>query len=237
MANFISGTIQAETNLIGHGFGTNIKNITAAATTTTLVSTDPHTTFVSGSTLGQIVALPDATTTPNGQIYWVINLSSVVITTQQFGGTNPITIFSGGLVRYVLKDNSTTAGVWHRGVSSSSPFAGTYPIVASYSANAGVGRFLEFWSSNPSDSSPFLIVVNSTIVGMSIVSTASSTGTVTIYKNADFVTVLGTLSLTAQTTNSTTALTIPVLAGDRISLQVTSGSVNKPGVALYIFGS
>jgi hypothetical protein len=234
MANFITDTVQTETNLIGHGFATDITSITSSATTTQLVSTDPHTFFVTGSTTGQIMALPNATTLRNGQQYWILNASTASITCQQFGGSNAVTINPNGAIRYVLRDNSTTAGVWNRAVSSSSTFAGTAAIGCSYSANAGTGRFLEFYPSNSSDTSPFLVVTASTLVAMSIVATASSTCTVSVYKNGSFVTSIASLSLAAQTANSTITLTTPLAANDTLSVEVTSGSLNKPGVTLYI---
>ena len=61
-------------------------SLTTSATTTSLTVSSPYTTYVTGSTVGQIIALPVTSTLVLNQEYEVINNSSVTITFTSSGG-------------------------------------------------------------------------------------------------------------------------------------------------------
>lgn len=233
----IVDTIRAEGDLRGSGIITDVTSQATAATTTTLTNTSTHVRSFTGSTAGQIVRTPNATTLTVGQHYLIFNASTAQIIIQLFDGTLPFTLSPGGSVRMVLETNGTTAGVWRRQVSSSSPFQGTAPIMCGYGGNAVSGRFLEFITGNSSDVSPFIVIAPSTIVGMAAGCTASTTLTASIYKNGNFVTALGSVSLAAQSNNYVNTLNIQVTTGDLITARISSGSGNKPLLSIYIAGS
>lgn len=106
------------------------------------------------------------------------------------------------------------------------------PTIAAFDGNGSSGRWLEFYSNNPSNNNPFIIAENSQLIAVSIVtSAASATGTVTIYKNGVSV---QTISLAAQKKNSINGLTTLLADLDELSVQVTSGSISRPQVYMFI---
>lgn len=106
------------------------------------------------------------------------------------------------------------------------------PTVCGFDGNGGTGRWLEFFANNPSNNSPFIVAEPSELIAVSIVSAvASSTGTVTIYSNGSSIT---TISLSSQKKNAISELTIPLSSLDEISVQITSGSISRPTVFLFI---
>lgn len=106
-----------------------------------------------------------------------------------------------------------------------------YAVIIGYNGNANSIKYLEVFSSNPSNTSPFIVSEPGTIESLGISASSSSTGTVTIYKNA---VASGTVSLTAQTSNSTIITPVTVAAGDKISAAVTSGSASNPVLSVLI---
>lgn len=219
------------------GLATDITTIVTANQTSQLLNTDAHAIVTTGSSTGQIVQLPNATTLRNGHQFWIINASTSLIATRQFGGSNSVNVFPSGTIRYILRDNSTTAGIWNRTISSASPFQGTAPIICGYGGNAVATRYLEFISGNASNTSPFVAVSNFTVVGLSMGGTSASTATVTLYKNGNFSTPLGSLSLSANNNQYNNSLNIPLSTGDLLTVAITSGSINKPMVAIYLAGN
>jgi len=223
-------------NLFTHGFGTGLQTITVAAQTTQLNAYDDHAYILEGSVSGQILKLPDATTLRVGIQYWIINDSSEIVTVKRNDDSEPFVLTSGASVRLILKDNSTTAGDWNRFVASSSTFQGTAPVLCSYNGNANTGRYLEFWPGQASLKSPFTIIVDSLLLGVSLRSTASTTVTVDLVNIATSA-VIYSISLSASQTNSATNLNIPIPAGTEVGVSVSSGSVNKPHMAYYFSAS
>lgn len=219
------------------GFATDITEIATAATTTTLLSTDAHANVLTGSTLGKIIKLPDATTLRNGHQEWIINASSVIITTEQYDGASPITVYPSGTVKYILRNNSTAGGVWNRSISSAAQFQGTAPVICGYSANAIAGRYMDFIAGNSSNNSPFIIIAPATLVGMSIANTGgTTTAVVGIYEVADLVNPIATLSLIAQQIAFTSALAASLAAGNGLAVKIISGSMLKPFITFYLAG-
>lgn len=219
------------------GFATGLTTLVSSNTTTQILSTDSYAYIITGSTLGQILQLPDATTLRTGHQYFITNSSSVQITTRQYGGSNSVNINSTSAVRYILIDNSTSAGVWGRTIMSSSSLIGIAPVLASYGANALTGRYLEIWPSQASDTSPFIIPSSSLLIGLVLGSTSSSTCTVSVYKTTDLVNPIASISLAAQTENINNSLNVILNALDKLAIKVSSGSVLSPRVSMYISGT
>lgn len=115
----LDGDLNVSRNTATRGFVTELQTIVSASQTTQLVSTDPFVCVITGSTLGQIIRLPDATTLRNGHQFWILNESSVAVTMQNYGGTVPIVVAANSNAKRILLDNSTQAGVWNVSLSAS----------------------------------------------------------------------------------------------------------------------
>jgi hypothetical protein len=107
-----------------------------------------------------------------------------------------------------------------------------YVITAGYAGNANSNTFLQFFRSNPSDSTPFVIADASQIKSLSLATDTSTTATVSIYKNGTS-TVIATISLVSALRSVVTGLSISLASSDYLVGRVTSGSIHNPG--LYIF--
>jgi hypothetical protein len=105
------------------------------------------------------------------------------------------------------------------------------PTICGFDGSGSVGRWLEFFSNNPSNNNPFIIAENNKLVAISISASSSSTGTVTIFKNGTFLT---TITLTASKKNAVSGLSLSLAPLDEISLQITSGSISRPTVFMFI---
>lgn len=86
---------------------------TTANTTTTLTSANAGVIGYSGSTAGQIVRLPDATTLTVGAVYEIRNTASVTIAIQDNAGgaLSTVPAVSGAVVA-ILVANANAAGTW-----------------------------------------------------------------------------------------------------------------------------
>jgi hypothetical protein len=87
-------------------------NTVAAAGTLALTSASPMSQLISGSTAGQIVKLPDATTLVNGQRYEIFNGATVSVALQDGSAASLVTIQPSQLVVLRLISNATAGGVW-----------------------------------------------------------------------------------------------------------------------------
>lgn len=106
------------------------------------------------------------------------------------------------------------------------------PTICGFDGTAGTGRWLEFYSNNPSDANPFIIAEPAQLIALSLVtSSASTTGTVTVFKNG---VALQTISLAAQKKNAISGLSHNLAVLDEISVRVTAGSISRPNVYLFI---
>ena len=208
-----------------------------ANSTLSLTSASEFLVIFTGTVAGQILQLPNATTISFGRTFQIWNTGMALIVVNNASAGLQATLNPGQRTALICVDTSTAAGIWIREITSGSAFAGTTPVQCSYTANAGVGRYLEFYPSNASNLGPFLIISNSTIVALAVVANASTTGTVSVYKIADLTTVIASISLTAQSSNSVVGLNIPLTSGDELAVKITSGSILKPGVSVYISGA
>ena len=210
--------------------------ITTSVGTYNIPSTGTRILFVDGTTAGQIIQLPDATTLQVGHEFMVANTSNQIITIRDSTGGNSFLLYRNTRVLVYLKDNSSAAGIWIREITSNSSIPGVAPVLAAYGANANVGRYLEIFPAIDTFSGPFIIPSNATIIAVSLGATANSTGTIGIFKMTDLVNPIQSISLTANKTNVLTGLNVSLSALDQIAIRVTNGTVSKPYLALYISG-
>jgi hypothetical protein len=103
--------------------------------------------------------------------------------------------------------------------------------ICGFDGTASTGRYLEFFSNNPSNGNPFIIAENSELVALTISASSNSTGTVTIFKNG---VALTTISLSSARKEAISGLEFGLVSLDELSVQVTSGSITRPTVSLFI---
>jgi len=106
------------------------------------------------------------------------------------------------------------------------------PTTCSFDGTASAGRWLEFSANNPSNTVPFILAEDCELISLSVVTSATSaTGNVRIFRNGSAV---QNITLTAQKKNAIAGLSIPFVSLDEISVQVTSGSITRATVYLFI---
>ncbi len=93
-----------------------------ANTTTSLVASSNGVQVFTGSTAGQILKMPDATTLLVGQQFIIYNTASVSIAVQNTGGGAIKTAPTTSITVVNLQDNSTANGVWTSTVSFDTAF-------------------------------------------------------------------------------------------------------------------
>lgn len=200
-----------------------------------ITPTTGFTIVCTGSSASSITAtLSNATTFAVGARFHIYNNSSNTLIINNFLGTELFQIYPGSSTFLTLVDNSTSAGSWVFSVSSSGNFTGASPVTCSYSGGATTGRYLEFFPSNASDSSPFIIVTDSLLIGLSISASSNATCTIGVFYSTNLVTPIATVSLSNATTGYVTNLSNSLVSGSQLSVRVISGSANKPGAALYL---
>lgn len=198
----------------------------------------PDTNFtivVSGTaTVGIEGCTQNATLFQVGARFHIYNNSTTTLTVKNCNGAELFQLYSGSSTFLTLVDNSTAAGSWVFNVSTSGNFTGASPVTCSYSAGTTVGRYLEFFPSNSSETSPFVVVTDSLLIGLSISATAAATCTIGVFLRPNLTTPIATVSLTGTTVGYITNLSYPIPTGSELAVRVTSGNANKPGVALYL---
>jgi hypothetical protein len=212
--------------------------LTTSASIRQLTVSDPTLIIVSGSASGYNIVLPNATTLENGY-YLVIHCdTTTTVDIDYFGGLHYIQMAAGSRMSLYLELNTTAAGKWIRAIQSSSPFTGTSPVLATYNGNAGVGRYLEIFSDQSSDTAPFYVPTNAYIVAFELSTLATSTVTVGIFAMTDLVNPIYSITLTNGTTIFGTNLTVALAQAQQIAFRITAavGNVSKPRIAMYFTG-
>jgi hypothetical protein len=105
------------------------------------------------------------------------------------------------------------------------------PTTCGFDGTGSSGRWLEFFSNNPSNNSPFIVAEPCQLIAVSLSASSNSTGTITIYKNGVST---QTITLTASRKNRVSSLAINFTDLDEISAQVTSGSIARPTLYMFI---
>jgi hypothetical protein len=98
-------------------FGTPASSLTAsvqatANSTKTLVKADNTNQIFTGTTAGQILKLPNATTLTAGHVFEVWNFSSQTLAIQDNGANVLTTLNANSRTTCILRDSSTSNGVW-----------------------------------------------------------------------------------------------------------------------------
>lgn len=114
----ITGDFNISRVLATRGFATDLTTIVSANQTTQMVSYDSHTYIITGDMEGQIVKLPDATTLRVGHQFRILNESSVDVIVHNYDGVADQLLIPESNTLKILRDNSTTAGVWTKSVSA-----------------------------------------------------------------------------------------------------------------------
>lgn len=109
-----NGLVRVVDNLQMRRFVWDFETAVAANTTTSLTSANAVVQYYTGTTAGQIVRLPDATTLVLGQKYEIrnANTANTLAVQNSAGGALDITPAVTGVSVCHLIDNSTAAGVW-----------------------------------------------------------------------------------------------------------------------------
>lgn len=108
-----------------------------------------------------------------------------------------------------------------------------YPIIATYNGKAGVGKYLEFFPGQGSNENPFPIPDESLVRVVTISAASVSTGTISLYKNFDLDNPILEVSI-SNSKYIKHVKCVPISADDRITCKVTSGSIHKPNVVIFI---
>lgn len=204
----------------------------ASASTINLTNTSETLLIFTPGVAGQIVNLPNATTLSVGHIYWIWNDDTNDIIINDFSGTILFTSTPTSRAFAVLKDNSTSAGVWGKVISSSSRFISSAGVLCGYNAAAVTGTFLEFNFTVASSDEPYLLTSAQRLAALSLSASLSSTGTVGVFYSDDLVNPLTTISLTAELTKVSQP-NLQLISGKSLAVKVTSGTIQKPMLILY----
>lgn len=146
-------------------------------------------------------------------------------------------VYSSPVAKSIPFDNSTngfTSTETQSAVEEAKQLAANSsrgPTICGFDGNGSTGRWLEFFANNPSNNNPFIIAENNELIAVSICASTNSTGTVSIFKNGVSI---QTISLSASRKNAVTGLTHSLVSLDELSLQVTSGSITRPTVFMFI---
>ena len=229
--------IKSEGLLEGESSRLGMTKITLSASTYVMTVDTTHYIVLDGTTSGQVLRLPNATTLQQGHQYFVVNDSTSAFVSMYYndGTTLLITLPPNTRTHVVAKTITTSNGVWIIEQSSSSTLSST-SYLSYYGGNANVGRYLQYVPGEDTSAVPYLVVGNSAIVALSLGATSASTGTMGIFKSTDLVTPITTITLTAQISNSVVGIYVPVNNGDRLASRVTSGSISKPYLTTYLVG-
>lgn len=186
------------------------------------------------ATSGIDLCTQDATTFQLGSRYHIYNNSTATLTVKNCTGVELFQLYSGSSTFLTLIDNTTASGSWVFNVSTSGNFTGASPVTCSYSGGATNNRYLEFFPSNSSDSSPFVVVTDSLLIGLSVSANSTATCEIGVFLRPDLTNPIAIIPLNGTTTNYITNLSYPIPTGSELSVRLVSGSANKPGVALYL---
>lgn len=123
-------------------------------------------------------------------------------------------------LRYVATSTETTAA------------NDRYCAICNYNGNAGIGKYLEFYAGQSSDTSPFPIPEPTFIKSLMLGVVAASTGTISLYRQTDIVNPILTISLAAASYIRTNHALL-LAADEKLVAKVTSGSFNKPALTVF----
>jgi len=210
---------------------------TANSTLTLSVASTGHQQFT-GTTAGQIVKMPVATTLLTGHEYWIINDSTKSITIQNNSAGTILTLEQTRRCKIVLKDNSTAAGVWIvvQVAANTNPVGGLFIAYFASTANSNSGNFLSTYNIGTSDNEPAVIPITGSVVKVTVtLNGGTGSGTFEFRINTTTGTAAFTAVMVAQKSGSF-SVNYPVVAGDTVNCKVATGAsgIAKPLVNIYM---
>jgi hypothetical protein len=109
-----------------------------------------------------------------------------------------------------------------------------YQIPMAYGGNANTGRYLETYSGLASfPDAPYVVPEESFIRTITLTTTALNTGVLGVFKVTNLTTPIASISLTNQDFMRMD-YAVPMAPDDEIVVRVTSGSMSKPAIRMYI---
>ena len=202
MAN-IADASTVEGMLIHQGWSPNLTVQALANSTLTMTAASTTQQVFTGSTAGQIIKLPDATTLQAGARYDLYNTSTTVTAALQDGnGGALVTIPTTSVVRCVLQTAGTVAGTWIFAGLETGTFAGliNYNVISStaFTTSSTTDTLITSFTVTP-QSGTYAIWYNSSI----LIGTNNAIASCTIYNNGSAIT-----DSTRSTTGTGTSVTI-----------------------------
>jgi len=231
MAKFYNQNIYSENLLETRAFRSENLYITDA--TGYLTSSAPY--FITLDGTNRSVNLPDATSLSKGHQYYIANTTGNLGYLNTSDGTALISLGASSRSHLFLKDNTSSKGSWIYESSAASALA-SYSIFGQYNANASSGRYLQIYLNEDTNSAPYIIVAPLAIVALSLGCFAASTGTVGVFKTTDLVNPIASISVSNQTANTIDNIYAILIKNDQIALRVTSGTISKPYLTVYMAG-
>lgn len=213
------------------GFRTQQNSTTTSASTLSLLRQDPMCQVFTGTTAGQILKLPDATTLSVGHRYECWNLSNQTITIKDFGTTTIFGCAASQKTWIILQDNSTQAGTWMFEANFLGGTGGGNGCLSfGYNGTAN-NRWLEVIGNNPTNNTPFIIAGNKAIRAMSFSVDSTTTTTGTLYVNA---VPFQSITITAGKKSTLLNLNRLLFDGDELSVQIVNGSASRPCLVVWL---
>jgi hypothetical protein len=117
--------------------------------------------------------------------------------------------------------------------SEINPANDRYAAICAYNGNAGTGKYLDFYAGQSSDTSPFPIPEISYVRTITLTAVSPATGTVSFYEVSDLATPLFSISL-SNSIYTKVNLAYQILTDWKLVAKVSSGSINKPAITLFI---
>jgi len=155
----------------------------SANTTTSFTSTSTSVQQFTGSTAGQIIKLPDATTLTVGEMYFVWNDTTVTMTVQDNSGTVLESCISGAYCTFLCTNTSTAAGTWtHRTLME--PVAQEVNATSSTTTTSATDVLINGMTITPSIPGTYLVMFSTTLQQ----NTNNATVTVSLYGNGSQIT-------------------------------------------------
>lgn len=200
-----------------------------------------------GTVAGQIVKMPDATTLSVGHRFEIWNLSTQTIDVKNYTPTTLFTLLRQRKAWLVLKNNTTSAGVWAYSQSDVDPGRQTSgvvpPFIFSYTGVVNSGIYLRTGSVPTSDTGQVIkgdnYITEIQVANKQLVPSNQSPATIQFQRRTDvstFVDITGasvTLT-TGQYKGSSGLLSIPIGTDWELACYCTAGSVSSPVVVLYV---
>jgi hypothetical protein len=234
----ITTNFKAERNVSTVNFQAGITTYTVADNTITFSNVSPTNTAWVGSTVGQIINLGNATQYENGHEFWFYNESNVLISIRYSDNTSFYELPPKVHVKVILRDNSTTNGVW------------VLVVTPNFNVGSGLMR-VEFWSPGNSNNSwalvdnhhvgnsnvhPFILPYGGVLAASTFSSTTNNSGIdVELYRN-DILTAIWPVR-TSRWAYKTDWSGVILNQGDKLSLfsRAVTGATQPANIIYHLY--